>query len=106
MTILSDFLLWQFIYLPLALAVIYPAWALSTRFNIVPLQWASGLFGYLLDVYLNFTTFALLTWDAPRYHEWTFSTRIKYRLKYREDWRGKLLQPLVKFLNFWMPGHV
>ena len=43
----------------------------------------------ILDVLLNFTVFAVLTWDFPRKGEWTFSQRLA-RLVRDTGWRGKL----------------
>ena len=43
----------------------------------------------VLDVALNYTVLAVLTWDRPRHGEWTFSKRLK-RLRFNIDWRGPL----------------
>lgn len=52
----------------------------------------------LLDVILNFTELALLTWDFPRSGEWTFSVRLKRLIK-RDDWRGAVARYLAGVLN-------
>ena len=44
---------------------------------------------FLIDVLLNYTLFALLTWDYPLDGERTFSNRLK-RLVRNSDWRGGL----------------
>lgn len=60
------------------------------------------LFALLLDVIANYTELALLTWDWPRKREYTFSTRL-IRLQHSADWRGKLVRPIVTFLNYFDP---
>lgn len=52
----------------------------------------------LLDVILNFTELAVLTWDFPRAGEWTFSVRLR-RLMQRDDWRGAVARYLAKILD-------
>ncbi|MEY2688890.1 MAG: hypothetical protein RL375_3088 [Pseudomonadota bacterium] len=41
----------------------------------------------LLNVILNYTVLALLTWDWPQRGEWTFSKRLE-RLVLAPGWRG------------------
>ena len=70
-------------------------WALY----IVGVQYARGgwwrvvapvtVIALLLDVLLNYTLFALMTWDWPRPGEYTFSERLT-RLIHYDDWRGTL----------------
>lgn len=43
----------------------------------------------ILDVFLNFTVFAVLTWDFPKKGEWTFSQRLN-RLVLSDNWRGSV----------------
>lgn len=50
-----------------------------------------------LDVILNYTELALLTWDKPRHGEYTFSMRLE-RLQRRGDWRGKLARFIEKYM--------
>ena len=59
----------------------------------------------VIDVLANYTELALLTWDFPRRGEYTFSNRLR-RLQYNNDWRGVLARPVVRFLNWIMPGHI
>ena len=50
---------------------------------------AAALPAMVLNVLLNYTLLALLTWDWPRKGEWTFSTRLR-RLVNAPGWRGVL----------------
>lgn len=50
-----------------------------------------------LDVFLNFTVFALMTWDFPRRGEWTFSQRLS-RLVRQGGARGKVAEWLAYHL--------
>lgn len=70
-------------------------WRLLAPFTFVAL---------VLDVVLNYTELALLTWDWPRdRYEVTFSNRLK-RLVARDDWRGKLARYIAtKMLNPYDP---
>lgn len=54
--------------------------------------------GFLLDLVLNYTTLAVLTWDRPRKGEFTFSKRL-YRLQSNTDWRGNVARPICLILN-------
>lgn len=54
--------------------------------------------GFLLDLALNYTTLAALTWDWPRAGEFTFSKRL-YRLQSNADWRGAVARPICLVLN-------
>lgn len=98
-------LLWQFVWLPLLLFVLYPLAIQYERGG-----WWRWLFWLyypagLLDVYLNYTTLALYTWDFPVRGEWTFSTRLK-RLQFYPGWRGAVARVIRDYLNFWQKGHV
>ena len=50
-----------------------------------------------LDILLNYTLFALLTWDTPRKGEVTFSQRLD-RLVTDGGWRGRAARWLAKTL--------
>lgn len=52
----------------------------------------------VLDVLLNYTELALLTWDRPLYGEWTFSTRLR-RLRNATGRRGEIAQYAVRVLD-------
>lgn len=51
----------------------------------------------VLDIALNYTLLALLTWDFPQSREITFSLRLE-RLAKRNDWRGTLARWLARSL--------
>lgn len=53
------------------------------------LAWPLVVSAVLLDVALNYTVFAVLTWDFPRRGEWTFSQRLNRLIK-DTGWRGKV----------------
>jgi len=99
---LVGLLLWQFVWLPLALAVLYiPAiqyerggkWKAMAPVTIV---------AALLDVYLNYTTFAAYTWDSPRKQEYMFSQRCK-RLVKDVGWRGLIARLVARYTNKFDP---
>ncbi len=96
-------LLWQFLYLPLLLALLFPA-VIKYENGVKWLKWPY-YFTAGLDVYLNFTTLAIYTLDWPARGEWTFSTRLK-RLQYYPGWKGAVARMCRDYLNFWQKGHV
>lgn len=51
----------------------------------------------LLNVLMNFTVLAVLTWDWPRKGEWTFSQRLS-RLVLETGWRGTLAWYTARYL--------
>lgn len=51
----------------------------------------------VVDVLVNYTELALLTWDWPRRGEWTFSTRLGRLVRY-DDWRGDV----ARVVAFWL----
>ena len=71
---------------------------------IVGVQYARGgwwrvvapvtVIALVLDAALNYTLFALLTWDWPRAGEHTFSQRLS-RLIHYDDWRGALARGIA-----------
>ena len=87
------------------LALIYPLAVQYTRGGLWYLVLPLTLFALLIDVAANYTELALLTWDFPKKNEYTFSIRLQ-RLQHNTDWRGTLCRPIVKYLNFFMPGHI
>lgn len=99
------FLLWQFIYLPLGLLLLFPLAIQYDRGGVWRLVLPFTLIALAVDIWLNFTTLAIYTWDFPKVFEWTFSTRLT-RLKSNTDWRGPIARVLADYLNFWKPGHV
>lgn len=94
--------LWQFVWLPLVLAILYiPAiqhergggWKWMAPVTIVAV---------VLDAYLNYTTFAAYTWDSPRKQEYLFSQRCK-RLVFDKGWRGLIARLVARYTNKFDP---
>ena len=97
---LADLLLWQFIYAPLACLLLYaPAiqYERGGRWRVLaPLTAVVGA----VDIWLNYTTLALYTWDMPRRGEYTFSKRLE-RLVANTDWRRAPCRAVARWLNRW-----
>lgn len=98
----ADLLLWQFVWLPLALAVAYPVviqyerggwWKLLTPFTLL---------AAIVDVWLNFTTFSVYLWSTPERKELTLSQRLE-RLVFDAGWRGLLARAIARYTNWTDP---
>lgn len=99
---LAGLLLWQFLWLPVLLAVLY----------IPAIQYERGgkwkwmvivtLPVAILDVYLNFTTFALYLRSWPGRKEITFSQHLE-RLVHDPGWRGVIARLVARFTNKFDP---
>lgn len=118
---MTSILLWQFVWLPLLLLLVFPV-AIQYERETWP-HWMPFVgggpfprilrvvckviagFALLFDVYLNFTTLALYIWDRPARGEWTFSTRLK-RLQFYPGWRGAVARVIRDYLNFFQARHV
>lgn len=103
--IVQKFLLWQFIYLPVALAILYiPAiqykrggwWRVLT-----PLALRAGI----LDVYLNYTTFSVYLGGFPQRGEYTLSKRCE-RLVKEGGWAGLVARLIARFTNKFDENHI
>ena len=84
----------------IALVLLWPLYIIGIQYErggwwrvILPIT----LVAAILDVVLNYTELALLTWDRPRAGEYTFSMRLE-RLQRREDWRGKMARFIEKYM--------
>jgi hypothetical protein len=104
-TTVQEGVLWQFIYLPLILAVRFVIaiqykrggwWRLLT-----PLAVRTGL----LDVYLNYTTFSVYLGGLPEKGETTLSKRCK-RLVHDKGWRGFIARLIARFTNRFDKNHI
>ena len=92
-------LLWQFVYLPLLLAALYPIAIQYERGGwwrlLLPLTAAVAL----LDVWLNWTTFSLYLASAPRKREYTLSQHLE-RLVFDPGWRGYIARAVARYTNW------
>lgn len=61
------------------------------------LKWLALVAGPI-DVVLNYSELALLTWDWPRSGEYTFSKRLS-RLTRTAGWRGSMSRPIKHILD-------
>jgi hypothetical protein len=104
-TSVQEVLLWQFVYLPLILALWFIVaiqykkggwWRLLT-----PLALRTGL----LDVYLNYTTFSVYLGGRPQDGENTLSKRCK-RLVFDPGWRGFIARLIARFTNRFDKDHI
>lgn len=95
----TDVLLWQFLYLPLLLAAAYPLVIQYERGGWWKLLMPFTLAVALVDVWLNFTTFALYLWSAPGKKEITFSQHLE-RLVFDTGWRGRIARVVARYTNW------
>lgn len=99
---LQEMVLWQFVYLPLLLAAVYPIAIQYERGGwwrlLLPLTAAVAL----LDVWLNWTTFSLYLASAPRKREYTLSQHLE-RLVLDPGWRGYVARAGARFTNRFDP---
>lgn len=101
---LQQIVLWQFVYLPIALFALYPLAVQYERGGLWKLLFPLYAVAGLLSAYLNYTTFAFYTWDAPRKRENTFSQRCE-RLVSDPGWRGWLIaRPVARYTNHFDPS--
>ncbi|WP_439606877.1 hypothetical protein [Hydrogenophaga sp.] len=98
----ADLLLWQFLYLPIALAMAYPLAIQYERGGWWRLLMPFTLVVALLDVWLNFTTFSLYLMSAPGKREITFSQHLE-RLVFDPGWRGYIARVVARFTNRFDP---
>lgn len=96
---LLDLLLWQFVWLPVALAIAYPVAIQYERGGWWHVLIPFTLSVAILDVYLNFTTFALYLRSWPRKKEVTFSQHLE-RLVFDPGWRGLIARAVARFTNW------
>lgn len=101
----QEALLWQFVYLPMILAVRFIVaiqykrggwWRLLT-----PLAIRTGI----LDIYLNYTTFSVYLWEWPREKEYTLSKRLE-RLVYATGLQGLVARLIARFTNRFDDNHI
>lgn len=95
------------LWLPALLFFEFLLFALCTRKGWATAVIVSELIAVPLDVFLNYTEFALMTLDWPKsaHTEGTLSLRLA-RLQHNTDWRGAVARPVVATLNYFLPGHI
>ena len=86
----------------LLLALLYPFAMLYKRGGWWQIVYVITLPAYVLDIIVNYTELALLTWDFPRKGEYTFSKRLQ-RLQYNTDFRGWIAHKIIPFLDYFDP---
>lgn len=99
---LVDLALWQFVYLPVLLALLYIPAIQYERGGWWKLMAVITLPVAILDVYLNWTTFSALLWSSPGRKEITFSQHLE-RLVLDKGWRGLIARPIARYTNVFDP---
>jgi hypothetical protein len=83
---------------PLLLLVMYAIGVQYKRDGWWLLLMPVYLAGWPLDVLLNFTLFALIFWDWPKWGEWTLSKRLT-RVNKTTGWRGRFARRVTRLLD-------
>lgn len=99
---LVGLLLWQFVYLPALLALLYIPAIQYERGGAWKWMAVVTLPTAILDVYLNWTTFSLLLWSSPGRKEITFSQHLE-RLVFYPGWRGLVARLIARYTNKFDP---
>ena len=94
--------LWQFVYLPMLLAVVYPLAIQYERGGWWRLLLPLTAVAALVDVWLNWTTFSLYLWSAPAKREYTLSQHLE-RLVFAPAWRGYFARAVARYTNLFDP---
>lgn len=98
----TDLLLWQFLYLPLLLALSYPVAIQYERGGWWRLLLPFTALTALVDVWLNWTTFSLYLWSAPARREYTLSQHLE-RLVFDAGLRGIAARAIARYTNRFDP---
>ncbi|MGE0349804.1 hypothetical protein [Hydrogenophaga sp.] len=101
----TEALLWQFIYLPLLLAAVYPVVIQYERGRWWKLLMPFTLVAAIVDVWLNFTTFSVYLGGLPEEGETTLSKRCK-RLVRDSGWRGFIARLIARYTNLFDENHI
>jgi hypothetical protein len=99
---ITDALLWQFVYLPVLLALAYPLAIQYERGGWWKLLYPVTALALLVDVWLNWTTFSLYLWSAPGKKEYTLSQHLE-RLVSDKGWRGFVARAIAHYTNRFDP---
>lgn len=87
------------------LALLYPIAVQYERGGWWRMVMPITLVALFIDLIANYTELALITWDFPAKHEWTFSTRAQ-RLQYYSGWRGYFARAVKAYCNFFFKNHI
>ena len=85
------------------LIILYPFAIQYTRGGWWRLMILVTVLASIIDVIVNYTELALLTWDFPRKGEYMFSMRLE-RLIHNDDWRGSLARAIAVPLDYFDPS--
>ena len=99
---ITELLLWQFVYLPVLLALAYPLAIQYERGGWLRVLMPFTALVALLDVWLNWTTFSLYLWSAPAKREYTFSQHLE-RLVFSPGLRGIVARAIARYTNRFDP---
>ncbi len=105
---LNTFALYFFILIVapiIALALMYPLAIQYQRGGLWRVLTPLAFVAAIIDVWANYTGLALLTWDAPKEGERTFSQRCA-RLIRQTGWAGSVGRLTQAYCNFFMKGHI
>lgn len=83
---------------PVLLAIIFIPAIQYKRGGVWQVFYIVTIPALFLDVLLNYTSLALLTWDWPQDKEYTFSRRLS-RLNTYSTWKGKVARMVTSYLN-------
>lgn len=103
--LLADVLLWQFLYLPALLALRFIVAVQYKRGGFWAVLTPLALRAAILDVYLNYTTCAVLFWEWPKKGEATISKRCK-RWVFIPGFRGGFARLIANFTNRFDNNHI
>ena len=103
-----DALSWMILWCALLMYALWPLYVFTMAMLRAKVDGKTNVFAWILaapivftalalDIALNYTLFALLTWDFPKKGEWTFSQRLS-RLVREDGWRGSLGRWVAKVL--------
>lgn len=102
---LQQIVLWQFVYLPLILALRFVVAIQYKRGGwwrvLTPMALKAGI----LDVYLNYTTFSVYLGGFPQAGEYTLSKRCE-RLVKEGGWAGFVARLIARFTNRFDKDHI
>lgn len=87
----------------IAILLLWPLYLIGIQYErkgVFYLLFPITLIAAIIDIVLNYTELALLTWDWPKSGEYTFSTRLE-RLIHSDGWRGTFANFVKKYMLDW-----